>query len=381
MEKMREDDRRKDEFLATLAHELRDPLAPLTNVLELLKHADGREHILEQARETIERQLGHLVQLVDDLLDMSRITRNRLDLRKRRVELQSVVQQALDVALPMAESLDHELHIQLPSAPVFLHADPVRLAQVVGNLLTNACKYTERGGHIWLSAELQEDDVVVRVRDTGIGIPRNELASVFEMFKQLPAARDRSQGGLGIGLTLVKRLVSMHGGTVEAFSAGATQGSEFIVRLPVLKEAPKDQVAAGPDETPYAAGRRILIVDDNRDTAASLAMLLETAGSTTAEAYDGVEALEVAARFRPDVVLLDIGLPKLDGHEVCRRIRAEPWGRDVTLIAVSGWGQDDDRRRSCEAGFDHHMVKPVDYHTLLKLLAEPRGEAQMRGSG
>ena len=380
MERMREDDRRKDEFLATLAHELRDPLAPLRNVLELLKRADGREHILEQARETIDRQLGHLVQLVDDLLDMSRITRNRLHLRKRRVELQSVIQQALDVALPMAESFDHELHVELPSDPVFLNADPVRLAQVIGNLLTNACKYTDPGGHIWLVAELQEDDVVVRVRDTGIGIPRNKLASIFEMFKQLPAARDRSQGGLGIGLTLVKRLVSMHGGTVEVFSAGTAHGSEFVVRLPVLRERPQVRTAARPDEAPQTAGRRILIVDDNRDSAASLAMLLETAGNTTQEAYDGIEALEAAARFRPDVVLLDIGLPRLNGHEVCRRVRAETWGRNMTVIAVSGWGQDDDRRKSCEAGFDHHMVKPVDFDILLKLLAEPPREAQIRGS-
>src|SRR5690606_23132702 len=371
MQKMREDDRRKDEFLATLAHELRDPLAPLSNVLELMKRSKGRDDILEQVRETIDRQLSHLVQLVDDLLDMSRITRNRLDLRKRRVELSSIIHQALDAARPMAASVKHELHVALPPEPVFLNADPVRLVQVFVNLLTNSCKYTRPGGHIWLSAEVQEDQVVVRVRDTGIGIPRNKLASVFEMFSQLPAARDLSQGGLGIGLTLVKRLVSMHGGTVEASSAGAGLGTEFIVRLPVPAEHSQVQVASRQNEESPATGRRILIVDDNRDSAASLAMLLETAGNTTHEAYDGPEALEAAEKFRPDVVLLDIGLPKLNGFEVCRRIRAQPWGENMTILAVSGWGQDDDRRKSREAGFDHHLVKPVDYNTLLKLLAEP----------
>ena len=379
MEKMREDDRRKDEFLATLAHELRDPLAPLSNVLELMKRANGSDDILEQVRDTIDRQLGHLVQLVDDLLDMSRITRNRLDLRKRRVDLLSIIHQALDAARPMAASLNHELHVALPQEPVFLNADPVRLVQVFGNLLTNSCKYTKPGGHIWLSAEVREDEVVVRVRDTGIGIPRNKLASVFEMFSQLPAARDLSQGGLGIGLTLVKRLVVMHGGTVQASSAGAGRGTEFIVRLPILTGVTQVQSASRQDEEQHAPGRRILVVDDNRDSAASLAMLLESAGNTTHEAYDGIEAFEAAERFRPDVVLLDIGLPKLNGFEVCRRIRAEPWGGYMIILAVSGWGQDDDRRKSREAGFDNHLVKPVDYHTLLKLLAESRGEAATSG--
>ena len=380
IEKMREDDRRKDEFLATLAHELRDPLAPLSHVLELMKRADGTEDILQPVRETLDRQLSHLVQLVDDLLDMSRITRNRLDLRKQRVELSSVIHQALDAARPMAASFKHELHVSLPPRPVFLNADPVRLAQVFGNLLTNACKYTEPGGNIWLSAELQEDEVVIRVRDSGIGIPRNQLASVFEMFSQLPAARDLSQGGLGIGLTLVKRLVGMHGGTVEVFSAGAGQGTQFSVRLPVLKEAAKVSPANQQEEAPCAPGRRILIVDDNRDSAASLAMLLQAAGNTTREAHDGIEALEAAEQFRPDVILLDIGLPKLNGFEVCRRIRAESWGRNMIILAVSGWGQDDDRRKSHEAGFDHHMVKPVDYNTLLKLMAEAPGETQLSSS-
>jgi signal transduction histidine kinase/DNA-binding response OmpR family regulator len=381
IQQMREDDRRKDEFLATLAHELRDPLAPLSNVLELMKRAEGSGEVLQQARETMERQLGHLVQLVDDLLDMSRITRNRLDLRKRRVELSSVIHQALDAARPMAASVNHEFHVALPAEPIYLNADPVRLAQVFGNLLTNACKYTEPGGHIWLSAELEDDEAVIKVRDTGIGIPGDQLASVFEMFSQLPAARELSQGGLGIGLTLVKRLVSLHGGSVQASSGGAGQGTEFVVRLPVLLQPSQAKPAAADDEAPATPGRRILIVDDNRDSAASLAMLLETTGNVTREAYDGLEALEAAEQFRPDVVLLDIGLPKLNGFEVCHRLRAQEWGRGMTIVAVSGWGQDEDRRKSREVGFDHHMVKPVDYTSLLRILSGPPAEALMSGRG
>lgn len=380
IQQMREGDRRKDEFLATLAHELRDPLAPLGNVLELIKRADGRSDLLQQASDTMERQLGHLVQLVDDLLDMSRITRNRLDLRKRRVELSSAIHQAVDVARPMVASAGHKLHITLPAGPIYLNADPVRLAQVFGNLLTNACKYTESGGQIWLSVELQDDEAVIKIRDTGIGIPKDRLATVFEMFSQLPAARELSQGGLGIGLTLVKRLVSMHGGTVHASSGGTGQGTEFVLRLPVLIDPSQTKPTAARDEAPVVTERRILIVDDNRDSAASLAMLLNSGGNTTRQAYDGLEALEVAEQFRPDVVLLDIGLPKLNGFEVCRLIRAQEWGTDMTIVAVSGWGQDEDRRKSREVGFDHHMVKPVDYYTLIKLLARPT-EARLSGSG
>jgi signal transduction histidine kinase/CheY-like chemotaxis protein len=382
IQRMREDDRRKDEFLATLAHELRDPLAPLSNVLELLKRAGGKSDVLQHARDTMERQLGHLVQLVDDLLDLSRITRNRLDLRKCPVELSTVIHQTIETVRPLAASVNHELHANMPAEPVYLNADPVRLSQVFGNLLTNACKYTEPGGNIWLTVEVQGDEAVIQVRDSGIGIPGNQLASAFEMFSQLPAGRELSQGGLGIGLTLVKRLVDMHGGTVQASSGGAGKGAEFVVRLPVLLEPTRLNAAAVRQEAPSMSGRRVLIVDDNRDSAASLAMLLTAAGNVTHEAYDGLEALDAAEHFRPDVVLLDIGLPKMNGFEVCRRIRAQESGRDMTIVAVSGWGQDEDRSKSREAGFDHHMVKPVDYNTLVRLLcAVPAGKGLRSSNG
>ena len=380
IQQMREGERRKDEFLATLAHELRDPLAPLSNAVELMKRADGGGEVLQHVRDTMERQLSHLVQLVDDLLDMSRITRNRLDLRMRRVELSTVIHQAVDAARPMAESLNHELKISIPADAIVLNADPVRLAQVFGNLLRNACKYTEPGGHIWLSAAQDGNEAVVTVKDTGIGIAQDELGTVFEMFSQLAAARELTQGGLGIGLTLVKRLVSMHGGTVKASSGGPGKGAEFVVRLPVLLETSQARPAAANDDAPEMARRRILIVDDNRDSAASLALLLDAAGNTTRQAYDGEEAIAAAAQFRPDLLLLDIGLPKLNGFEVCRHIRTKEWGRDMTIVAVSGWGQDDDRRKSSEVGFDHHLVKPVNYTTLLRLISGEPASSKLTGS-
>jgi signal transduction histidine kinase len=376
---MRESERRKDEFLATLAHELRDPLAPLGNVLELMKRSTDDSSVLRQVRDTMQRQLGQLVQLVDDLLDVSRITRSQLKLRKRRVELELAVQQAVETVGPQAEAARQELEVELPEQPVWLDADPVRLAQVLGNLLTNASKFTEQGGRILLRAEQQNGEVVVTVKDTGIGIPADKLTSIFEMFAQVSSARERSQSGLGIGLTLVSRLVEMHGGTVVAASDGPDKGSEFVVRLPVLVEEAQEGTPAPDEEQAPAGERQILIVDDNRDSASSLAMLLQMTGHVTREAYDGPEAIDAAREFRPDVVLLDIGLPTLDGFEVCRHIRAKSWGRDVLIVALSGWGQIEDRRKSKEAGFDHHMVKPVKHEALMKLLREhgipPRKEA------
>jgi PAS domain S-box-containing protein len=366
---LQQSDRRKDEFLATLAHELRNPLAPLRNMLELIKGEDVGSELLGQARDTMERQLGQMVRLVDDLLDVSRITRDKLELRKEDVQLASVVHQAVEAARPLAESAGHELTVVLPPKPIAVHADPVRLAQVFGNLLTNACKYTEPGGRIRLTVERQRGDVVVTVEDNGIGIPPEKLAGIFEIFSQVQSALERSQGGLGIGLTLVKRLTEMHGGSVEAKSDGPGRGSEFVVRLPVLVTERPAKAAAAAGEPARLAGRRILVVDDNRDAASSLALLLQMSGNTTCAAFDGQEAVEEAERFRPDVALLDIGLPRLNGYEACRLIRAQPWGRDMVIVAMTGWGQDEDRRRSQEAGFDHHMVKPVDYATLLKLLA------------
>ena len=365
-------DQRKNEFLATLAHELRNPLAPMSNMLEVVKRSGGDGKVLKQAHETFERQLNQMVRLVDDLLDVNRITHDRLELRPSEVELSSVIQQAIEVARPLIDAADQKLIVDLPKEPVYLNADRARLAQVFGNLLNNSCKYTSTNGTITLSAKRVDDDVLVSVKDNGAGIPSDKLNSIFDMFMQVDRSSERSQGGLGIGLTLVKRLVAMHGGSIEARSEGEGRGSEFIVRLPVICEP---AVAAPRAETvaKSAAERRVLIVDDNRDSADSLAMLLEITGNKTFQAHDGVEALDAIEKHRPEVVLLDIGLPKLDGHEVCRRVRQQPWGRDIVIIALTGWGQEDDRRKSEEAGFNGHLVKPVDYENLLSLLAGTQG--------
>ena len=369
---LREADHRKDEFLAILAHELRNPLAPIRTSLELLKRANGDAAVIQQARATMERQVLQLVRLVDDLIDVGRITRNRLELKREPIELASVVHHAVEACRAHLESAGHELAIALPPGAVRLHADPIRLAQVFENLLTNACKFTEPGGRVRLTAERQEHDVVVTVEDTGVGIPPDMLPRVFDLFTQVDGLLDRSAGGLGIGLSLVRQLVQMHGGSVDARSDGVGKGSAFVVRLPGVVEEP----AAAPREPAVARlatrPRRILIVDDNWDAAASLAGLLAIEGHQTFTAHDGVDGWAAAERLRPDVMLLDIGLPKLDGHELCRRVREQPWGRDMAIIAVTGWGQAADRRRSQEAGFDAHVVKPVDHAALEALLQELR---------
>lgn len=364
---LKEADQRKDEFLAILAHELRNPLTPLRNVLEIMKRGDGNGAQIEQVRSTLERQLGQVVRLVDDLLDVSRITRGMLELRKERIEVASVIHQCVEACRPLAESAKHELIVSLPSEPVYLCADSTRMNQVFGNLLSNAIKYTEPGGRIWLTVVRQGSNVVVNLKDTGVGIPPDKLDSVFEMFTQIDRSVERSQGGLGIGLSVVKRLVEMHGGSVAAYSQGEGCGSEFVVRLPILLERSKLKTPIV--EPARTTSRRILVVDDNRDAAASLATLLNLTGSETRTAYDGLEAVEAAAAFRPDVVLLDLGLPKLDGYDVCRRIREQPWGKDMVLVALTGWGQEEDRRLSRDAGFNHHMVKPIDFAGLRKVLA------------
>lgn len=363
-----ENDRRKNEFLATLAHELRNPLAPMSNMLEVLKRSDGNGEILKRAHETIERQLGQMVRLVDDLLDLNRITHDRLELRRSEVELSSVIQQAVEVARPLIDAAGHELTVELPDEPIYLNADRTRLAQVFGNLLNNSSKYTKAEGRISLKAKRVDDEVVVTVRDNGAGIPPDKLDSIFDMFMQVERTSDRSQGGLGIGLTLVKRLVDMHGGSIEPRSKGEGLGSEFIVRLPVLSK-PSTASQDGSESTRTTPTRRVLIVDDNRDSADSLAMLMQITNNEAYLAHDGVEAVEAIEKHRPEVVLLDIGLPKLDGHEVCRRVRKEPWGKDIVIIALTGWGQESDRQKSQEAGFDGHLVKPIDYDKLLDLLA------------
>jgi signal transduction histidine kinase/ActR/RegA family two-component response regulator len=365
-----EADQRKNEFLATLAHELRNPLAPLHNGLELIKLAGDNGVTVARARSLMERQLVQLVRLVDDLMDVSRITRGMIELKQTPVPLAAIIDSALETSRPLIEQMGHKLTVTLPAQPVVVNADLTRLAQVFVNLLNNSAKYMEQGGNIELSAVHQGSDVIVSVRDTGIGIPADELTRIFEMFSQVERSLEKRQGGLGIGLTLVKQLVGLHGGSIEARSEGPGLGAEFVVRLPVVIEA---TVPESPEHTAAAAptpARRILIVDDNRDAADSLASILQNLGHDTHTAYDGQTGLDRAVQVRPDVVLLDIGLPVLNGYEVCRRLREQPWSRPPIVIAVTGWGQDEDRRRSREAGFDRHLIKPVDVGALLKLLDE-----------
>jgi CheY-like chemotaxis protein len=367
-----EADRRKDEFLATLAHELRNPLAPIRNALQVLRLAPSADDA-ERARTVMQRQLEQMVRLVDDLLDVSRITRGKLELRRQSVPLSAVIADAVETSKPMIDHFGHTLTVSLPPQPVIIDADRTRLAQVFSNLLNNSAKYMDRGGHIRLTGELQGDQVVVSVSDSGIGIEPGKLTSIFEMFAQVDDSLKRAQGGLGIGLTLVKRLVEMHGGEITARSEGLGRGAEFIVRLPIAAEASAPQPA---DHEPMSvvAGSplRILIVDDNRDNADSLAMLLQMLGNDTRTAYDGEAGVLAAREFRPEVMLLDIGLPKLNGYEACRQIRELSGGAEIVLVAVTGWGQEDDRRCSREAGFDHHLVKPVKPQDLTELLSELR---------
>ena len=374
---LREVDRRKDEFLATLAHELRNPLAPIRNSLQILKMPRLDTATVDRAKEMMERQVHHLVHLVDDLLDVSRVMRGKIELRKERVELAAAVARAVETVQSLIEAQEHELTIHLPDESLLLEADPVRLAQVVGNLLANAAKYTERHGRIWLTAQRAGDAVELRVRDTGIGLAPELLPHVFELFVQADHASTKAHGGLGIGLTLVKNLVEMHGGSVEAHSAGPGKGSEFVVRLPLLPavpESPKQEESASPP-LPPPSGRRLLVVDDNADVALSLAVLLRLYGHEVQVAHDGRSALQLAAAFRPDLVFLDIGMPGMDGYEVARRLRRTPGLEKVVLAALTGWGQQEDRRRTAEAGFDYHLVKPPEPKVLERLLSELSGKS------
>ena len=365
---LQEADQRKDEFLATLAHELRNPLAPISNSLEILKHADHNADLLHRSRETIERQLTHMVRLVDDLLNISRISQDKLILRPVDVELSAIVQQAVETATPVIEKFHHTLTVELPDEPVYLHADPVRLSQVFSNLLNNACKYTEPGGNISLTAKLLQNGARIGVKDNGIGIQAEQLDAIFDMFGQAKTGHSESLGGLGIGLTLAKRLVEMHDGQIAAFSEGPGHGSEIVVHLPVITQVNSRQPEPQHMHDVSVAPRRVLVVDDNIDGADSLAILLRLSGHKVQLAHDGVTAIELAEEFRPDVLLLDIGLPKLDGYDVCRRIRALPWGKAVTIAALTGWGQEQDQRKSREAGFDAHLVKPVNYADIIHLI-------------
>jgi PAS domain S-box-containing protein len=370
-EALKEADRRKDEFLAMLAHELRNPLAPIANALEVMR-LSGPGDAAARSRQVMERQVGHLVRLVDDLLDVSRVMRGKIGLRREPVELAAVVARAVETARPVVDAEGHELTVNLPPEPLWLDGDLVRLCQVVGNLLTNAAKYTDRGGHIRVSAERDGAEAVLRVRDNGIGIAPDVLPRIFDMFVQAERRTRDGRGGLGIGLTLVRRLVELHGGSVSAHSEGPGKGSEFVVRLPLLSHAVRPGMpGAGAPARPAArpARRRVLVVDDSADAAESLALVLRLRGHDVRVAYDGASALELAAADPPDVALLDIGMPEMDGCELARRFRASPSLRNVVLAAVTGWGQAEDRRRTREAGFDRHFVKPVEAETLDELLA------------
>jgi PAS domain S-box-containing protein len=363
-------DRRKNEFLATLAHELRNPLAPIKNSVAVMQMKAPSNGQFAEALDVVGRQVRVMARLLDDLLDVNRIGRDKLVLRRQLVELSAVVSSAVETARPYVESRRHALSIELPSEPVVLDADPVRLAQVFANLLNNAAKYMDPGGRIWLKAVRQGDRVAVSVGDGGIGIPADALPTLFEMFSQHPLAFERSQGGVGIGLSLAKGLVELHGGTIEAKSDGPGTGSEFTVRLPVARGAAALPSRPDPAKSRSSVARRILVVDDLADCADSLATLLRELGHIVHTAYDGERAVETAESLRPEVVIVDLGMPGVNGYEICRRLRAEPWGGEMLIVALTGWGQGEDRWRSDQAGFDHHLLKPVDVPELVVVLAD-----------
>ncbi len=369
VEALREADRRKDEFLATLAHELRNPLAPISSGLHILRTAGHSEQMAATARQIMERQVAQMVRLVDDLLDVARITTGKVELRCENVDLSAAITDAVETSRPLIELAGQSITVTLPDTPIYVHADRTRLAQVFANLLNNSSKFSDHGQPISIALTHEDGHAVVRVRDAGAGIPREALKRIFDMFGQANPDGERSRGGLGIGLSLGKRIAEMHGGTIEARSEGAGRGSEFVVRIPaveVRREAPARPLADNPSPP---SRRRVLVVDDNTDAAESLAALLAIGGHETRLAHDGLRAVEEAEAFQPDVVFLDIGMPELDGHETARRIREQPWGKDMVLVALTGWGQVEDRRRSKEAGFNHHLVKPADPAVVAKLIS------------
>ncbi len=369
-------DRQKDEFLATLAHELRNPLAPLLNAMDILRISGNDPKATQAAREMMARQLHQLVQLVNDLLDVSRISTGKMVLKKERTALAGIMQTALEAAAPLVELRGHRLQVELPQEPVWLMADATRLAQVFVNLLNNAAKFTDPGGRIGLHASRQDGELVVRVTDSGLGISADMLPVIFDMFAQADRSLERAHAGLGVGLSLARYLVEVHGGSITASSAGAGRGSEFTVRLPTLEAGAHAEAGSLPQAAAPANRFRILLADDNVDFAASLAMLLETMDHTVLVANDGQRALEMAPDFKPDFCFLDIGLPKVHGYDLARRLREHPATRDAVMVAVSGWGQEEDKRRSREAGFDHHLVKPVEFgqiEAVLATLSRPSG--------
>lgn len=360
-------DRRKDEFLATLAHELRNPLAPIRSGVAILSTEAPREP--KRVLQMMDRQVGHMVRLIDDLLDVSRVSRGKITLKKERVALQSIVESAVDTSRPIIDAGKHRMTVSMPDAPVWLHADPTRVAQVLSNLLNNAAKYTRNGGRITLTADVRADRVVLSVSDTGVGIASDMLPRVFELFTQVGGTLDRAQGGLGIGLSLARKLVELHDGTIVAQSDGLDRGSTFIVELPM--GSPVETAPSRHQSTPARSGLtfRVLIVDDNEDAADALAMLLEAAGHETKVEHDGPSAIAVAPSFRPDVVFLDIGLPGMSGYEVAQHLKRETF-EQPHLVAVTGWGTEEDRQRSERAGFDVHLTKPVERRVVEELLAQ-----------
>jgi signal transduction histidine kinase len=390
---LKEADRHKDEFLAMLAHELRNPLAPIHNAVQLMHRQSFADPQLTWSRDVIGRQLAHLTRLVDDLLDVSRITRGKINLSKEVIELETLMTRTVETVQPLFEERGHKLTVEVPKGILAVLGDPTRLVQALGNVLGNAAKYTERGGHVTLAATESGSEVAIRVRDNGIGIPAELMPMIFNLFTQLDRTSGPPQSGLGIGLALVQRLVEMHGGSVSARSDGLGKGSEFLIRLPLFigetveSGQPIQQLSALEQsmtnpEGPARTQRRILVADDNNDALESLATLLQLSGHEVYTAANGAVALESAEQHRPEVALLDIGMPKLDGYEVARRIRAQPWGQRITLVALTGWGQDSDRRRSQEAGFDSHLVKPLDLDKLTELLAAlPVASSATRGAG
>ena len=369
-EKLRDADRRKDEFIATLSHELRNPLAPIRSAVQVMRYTGSGPGELAISRDVIDRQVTHMTRLIDDLLDVGRITQNKVELRKEPVDIGDAIRQAIETSRPLLEDSRHRLSVEVPPAPVYVDADPVRITQILANLLNNSCKFTPAGGVIELTAKASEREITVSIRDTGKGIPGDRLNSVFEMFAQVDGSPAGMRSGLGIGLSLTKHLVELHGGTIVASSDGEGKGSTFVVRLPRLTNlvepaAPK-KLASDSNEP---VKRRILVVDDNLDAAESMKMMMTLAGNDAEVAHDGGEAVERATAFRPDVILLDIGLPVMDGYDVCRSIRGESWGTGVYIVALTGWGQDEDRRKTAEAGFDAHLVKPVDPAMLMDMIA------------
>ena len=367
---LRENDRRKDEFLATLAHELRNPLSPIRNALQVLRMKTPEDETVRWGQDVIDRQVSHLTRLIDDLLDVSRITRNRIELRKERIALAEVVRSAVESSQPLIDREGHHLELQLPAAPLYVEGDFVRLTQVVLNLINNAAKYTPPHGQIRVSAEREGSQIVLSVADNGIGLTADDLAHIFDMFYQAEAGRNRAQSGLGIGLTLVRQLVEKHGGQICAQSPGPGLGSCFRITLPALPPDPSESPSANVVPGSGTARRRILVVDDNHDAAESLTMLLELSGHEVEMAHDGAAAVEAVERFGPEVVFMDLGMPVLNGYEAAEQIRRLPLPRQPWLVALTGWGQEEHLRRAREAGFNAHLTKPVEYEQLARLLAE-----------